>query len=74
MLHIDYGLGILDPGVLRDGPADACFDLVSLYGDLIRRGLLAGFEVRERFYEIGSPAGLSETDSILRQRAAGARS
>jgi NDP-sugar pyrophosphorylase family protein len=74
MLHIDYGLGILDPGVLRDRPADACFDLVSLYGDLIRRGLLAGFEVRERFYEIGSPAGLSETDSILRQRAAGARS
>jgi hypothetical protein len=26
---------------------------------------LAGFEVRERFYEIGSPAGLAEFEAFL---------
>ena len=28
---------------------------------------LAGFEVGERFYEIGSPAGLAELDELLAQ-------
>ena len=30
---------------------------------------MAGFEVTERFYEIGSVAGLAETDAFLRERA-----
>ncbi|MEA2587966.1 MAG: hypothetical protein QOH66_893, partial [Actinomycetota bacterium] len=32
---------------------------------------LAGFEVAERFYEIGSEAGYEETDAYLRERVAG---
>ena len=34
--------------------------------DLCRRGELAGYEVKERFYEIGSPAGLAELDGLIR--------
>jgi len=69
MLHIDYGLGILAANVVYDWTADGAFDLADLYRDLVRRGLLAGFEVQERFYEIGSPAGIRETDMFLRQQS-----
>ena len=69
MLHIDYGLGVLDAGAMRLHPADQAFDLADHYRDLVSRGLLAGYEVHQRFYEIGSPAGLAETDAYLRGRA-----
>jgi len=74
MLHIDYGLGILAANVVHDWTADGAFDLADLYRDLVRRGLLAGFEVQERFYEIGSPAGIRETDMFLRQQSREGRS
>lgn len=67
MRHIDYGLGVYASRAfcgLREGSA---FDLSALQGSLIARGAMAGFEVRERFYEIGSPAGLAETDAFLRR-------
>ena len=35
---------------------------------MLRRGELAGFEVTERFYEIGSVAGLEETRAHLAGR------
>jgi len=41
------------------------FDLSSVYVDLVERGELAGYEVSERFYEIGSHAGLNETGELL---------
>jgi hypothetical protein len=57
-----------------DWTANRTFDLADLYRDMVRRGLLAGFEVHERFYEIGSPAGIRETDMFLRQQSRGGRS
>jgi MurNAc alpha-1-phosphate uridylyltransferase len=65
MKFIDYGLGILTGDTLRASKDDA-FDLSDLYGALAREGKLAGFEAAERFYEIGTPTGLAETDSHLR--------
>lgn len=65
MMHIDYGLGILSASSLLDRPGDTAFDLADVYHDLSLRGELAGFEVYERFYEIGSPVGLQETASFL---------
>ena len=74
MLHIDYGLGVLNADIIDAWTKNDTFDLADLYSDLARRGLLAGFEVHERFYEIGSPAGLSETEMLLQQRSSGERS
>ena len=74
MLHIDYGLGIFAASVVHDWRANRSFDLADLYRDLVRRGLLAGFEGHERFYEIGSPAGIRETDMFLRQQSRAGRS
>jgi NDP-sugar pyrophosphorylase family protein len=73
MLHIDYGLGMITRDALQIRVNDV-FDLADFYRDLAARGLLAGFEVHQRFYEIGSPAGLGETDAFLRQRSSGDRS
>ena len=66
MQHIDYGLGILRADTLAAYPSDTAFDLAEVYRDLSRAGQLAGYEVRHRFYEIGSLKGLAELDTYLR--------
>jgi NDP-sugar pyrophosphorylase family protein len=65
MQHIDYGLGILRAEALAPYPRDKAFDLADVYRDLSRAGRLAGYEVANRFYEIGSPKGLAELDGLL---------
>lgn len=65
MRHIDYGLGILDARALDVVPESGAYDLASVYREMLRRGELAGFEVTERFYEIGSAPGLEETRAYL---------
>ena len=65
MTHIDYGLGALRAGALADYPAGARFDLATVYRDLLARSELAAYEVPQRFYEIGSPAGLEETRQLI---------
>jgi NDP-sugar pyrophosphorylase family protein len=67
MAHIDYGLGALSALVLEDAPADEPFDLADIYYELSLKGLLAGYEVFERFYEIGSHKGLDETIEYFKQ-------
>lgn len=65
MKYIDYGLGVLRAEAFRDFPLDVPFDLVEVYQNLLSRNQLAGFEVNERFYEIGSPTGLKETREYI---------
>jgi NDP-sugar pyrophosphorylase family protein len=72
MKHIDYGLGVFERTVFEQLTASDPLDLAYVYRDLLERGELAGYEAPERFYEIGSPAGLRELDSYLRA-APGAR-
>jgi N-acetyl-alpha-D-muramate 1-phosphate uridylyltransferase len=60
MQHIDYGLGVFRAEALAAYSEDQKFDLESVYQDLLAKDMLAGFEVKERFYEIGSAAGLEE--------------
>lgn len=62
MSFIDYGLGVLQSEVLEEYPTNQAFDLAETYHSLSKQGKLEGFEVRERFYEIGSHAGLKETE------------
>ncbi len=66
MQHIDYGLGLLRTDALAGWPRDAVVDLADVYGRLVARGELAGYEVKQRFYEIGSAGGLRELDELLR--------
>jgi D-sedoheptulose 7-phosphate isomerase len=68
MQYIDYGLAILRREALARIPPDAPFDLGDLYHALVREGALVGFEVSQRFYEIGSPAGLTDTRQFFEEK------
>lgn len=62
MAYIDYGLTILNASTFNTYPVDDVFDLANLYNDLSLKGQLVGFEVYERFYEIGSFTGIKDTE------------
>ena len=68
MKHIDYGLGLFRAEALVSKPEGKAFDLADLYRELIAKNELAGYEVAERFYEIGSAEGLAELDALLRSQ------
>jgi len=68
MHHIDYGLSLFRAEAFAAYPRDAVVDLATVQSELSRRGQLAGHEVLQRFYEIGSPIGLAELDQFLRAR------
>lgn len=65
MQFIDYGLSALHARLFESYEDGAAFDLSDVFSKLASQGELAGFEVTERFYEIGSPAGLAETALYL---------
>ena len=65
MHYIDYGLGVLKSSVLQTYPAGQSFDLSKVYNELSIAGELAGYEVFERFYEIGSLQGIEATRAYL---------
>jgi N-acetyl-alpha-D-muramate 1-phosphate uridylyltransferase len=69
MQHVDYGLGIFSAAAFATVAVDQPCDLATVYQDLLARDRLAAYEVSERFYEIGSPAGLAETRRHLRGEA-----
>ncbi len=74
MRYIDYGLGVLTPDTLAPwAGTNAPFDLSLVYQRLIDRDALAGLEVADRFYEIGSLAGIEETRALLTQGSQGSR-
>jgi len=69
MRHIDYGLGLFQRDAFELAVEDEPFDLATLYQILLARGQLTGWEVSQRFYEIGSFAGIQDFDEYLDQQA-----
>jgi len=67
MRHIDYGLSLFKSSVFNAYAADQVFDLAEVMGKLVGEKQLAGYEVLERFYEMGSPAGLTELETLLKK-------
>jgi NDP-sugar pyrophosphorylase family protein len=68
MEHIDYGLSIMNKSCFDDFPAHQPFDLSEVFERRVQLGQMAGFEVHKRFYEIGTPPALAETEQYLRNR------
>ena len=64
MEWIDYGLGGLSSRAL-ELVSNETTDLADLQHVLAQRGLLFGFEATRRFYEIGTPDALNETEKFL---------
>ncbi len=69
MTYIEYGLSVLQRRTIVDWiPPGVVFDLATLFMQLSKVGLLRGVEVTQRFYEIGSLAGLAEVQRLLAAR------
>jgi NDP-sugar pyrophosphorylase family protein len=68
MEWIDYGLSALERSIVEERvPSGVESDLADLLRQLSEDRLLAAFEVGERFFEIGSPTGLSDLEQHLRR-------
>jgi NDP-sugar pyrophosphorylase family protein len=65
MRYIDYGLGAFRAEAFAKSQAS---DLADVYADLLRNDQLTAVEVHQRFYEIGSSAGLHEMEEFLAQQ------
>ncbi len=70
MNYIDYGLTLLRKTSLVDTEDDDAWDLADLYKELVNKREMLGYEVAERFYEIGSFRGLEETRNYLEELTA----
>lgn len=67
MRHIDYGISILSAEVFAGFRDNVPFDVADLYSRLVSEKKMAAYEVKQRFYEIGSAEGLVELDALLRK-------
>ncbi len=65
MTHVDYGVALLRRDALRRIPPNESFDVADLYTQLVGDGQMIGYEVTQRFYEIGTPASLEEARAYL---------
>lgn len=65
MRYIDYGLGVLTSRIVNPSRPTPRWTWRMSTRICWQPGELAGFEVTERFYEIGSPDGLAETHGIF---------
>lgn len=65
MQYIDYGLGVFDRSAFENIGSSEYLDLATVYQELLGRNDLAAFEVKERFYEIGSHQGIQDLERHL---------
>jgi hypothetical protein len=73
MKWIDYGVSVLTRDLIADRlQPGAVTDIADLLHDVSIGGELAGLEVEQRFYEIGSAAGLEDLERFLSGRGQGA--
>jgi NDP-sugar pyrophosphorylase family protein len=67
MTYIDYGMLAFDRSLIAGIPENTVTDLADICARLSEAGELAAFVATERFYEIGTPEGLSATAARLAQ-------
>jgi NDP-sugar pyrophosphorylase family protein len=66
MRYIDFGVSLFRREAFRDIPAGVPVDLREVNQWLIAQQQLLAFETHDRFYEIGSVAGLRELETLIR--------
>jgi NDP-sugar pyrophosphorylase family protein len=68
--YIDYGLTVLSRDLVVDRiQQEGRADLADLLRQLSLEKLLGGFEAANRFYEVGTPDGLTEFEAFLKAQA-----
>ncbi len=69
MEYIDYGLILIRKEVFDGYPEGETFDLSLVLSHLVHSGKVIGYEITNRFYEIGSTSGIRETEWYIRNRS-----
>ncbi len=65
--YIDYGLSILNKNIIGEYIlSNTKYDLSNLFTELSKRNMLSGYEIFERFYEIGSVDGLKDFSDFIK--------
>jgi N-acetyl-alpha-D-muramate 1-phosphate uridylyltransferase len=70
LTYIDFGISVLSHDVFARYPGADIIDLSDICRDLSLSGDLAGLEVEQRFYEIGSRQGIADMEEFLARAAA----
>lgn len=65
MRYIDYGLSVVSASIFDSYSNNSFFDLSSVYESLSTKKQIEGFKVYKRFYEIGTPNSIKETEKYL---------
>ena len=65
MVYIDYGTSILSKKSMKLIPKNTFYSTGQLFTDLISKGELIAFEVKNRFYHIGNPDALEEFNNYI---------
>jgi len=68
MEYIDYGLIVIRKEMFDAYPSDEQFDLSFLLSESVGAGQVSAFEVKNRFFEIGSVQGIKETEEYIMNR------
>ena len=68
MKHIDYGLGLFKASAFESYSKTEVVDLAEVQKSLVSQKELCGYEMKDRFYEIGSPEGLAELNTLLMRK------
>jgi len=66
MVYIEYGANIFKKEALKMVPENQYYSLDDLFPRLIEMKELLALEVKERFYEVGSPQGLREFEEYMK--------
>jgi len=68
MIYIDYGAALFRKEALHLIPENCFSSIEELFLRLIEREQLLAFEIKERFYEIGSPQGLQDFEAFAQRQ------
>jgi len=66
MVYIEYGANIFKKEALEMIPENQFYSLDDFFPSLIKMEELLAFEVKERFYELGSPQGFEEFKTYIK--------
>jgi NDP-sugar pyrophosphorylase family protein len=69
MVYIDYGASVFSKSVLEMIPENQPYALEDLFVRLIKMKQLLAYEVKDRFYEIGSKKGLRDFEEYIKGMA-----
>jgi len=69
MRYIDYGINAFRARAFEGFEDNQAFDLAEVHRAAIARGTLRALRCEERWFEIGSPGGLAETERFMLARA-----